>query len=121
MLHKYIRLIVLVISVLTIVSGLIQLFSPAFILSFIHGDITPSTEHDFAIIGMFMFLFGGLMLHSLYNAVTDSVVVFWCALQKFGASIAVFLAIAKNLFAPVAALVAGFDLFSSFIFFITIC
>jgi len=117
MLRKYLRLVVLIISALTIISGLVQLISPAFILTFIHGDITQATKHEFGIIGMFMFLFGGLMLHTLYSAETSSTVVLWCGLQKLGASIAVFLAIWKSLFAPIAALVAGFDLLSAIIFF----
>jgi len=115
--HKYIRLLVLIISVVTIVSGAVQIFSPAFVLSSIHGVIIPATNHEFAMIGMFMVLFGGIMLHSLYSVNTDSVIVLWSGLQKLGASAAVFLAIRKNLFAPVAAFVAGFDLLSSLIFF----
>ena len=101
---------ILVISILTIVSGLVQAVKPGFILSVIHGDDSPAPAHFFAIVGMFMFLFGGLMLHSLYSAYPDNVVVLWCGLQKAGASVAVFIGIIKGVFSAMAGLVAGFDL-----------
>jgi hypothetical protein len=115
---KYLRVIIILIAILTIISGLVQLISPSFILKFIGGEINTTTNHLFAIVGMFMFLFGGLLLHSLYSIYNSKVVVLWCALQKLGAAIAVFLAIEKNLFSPIAALVAGFDLLSAILFFI---
>jgi len=114
---KYLRVIILIIAVLTVISGLTQMIVPSFVLKTVGGEITQVTKHEFGIIGMFMFLFGGLMLHALYSATTSSAVVLWCGLQKLGASIAVFLAIWKSLFAPIAALVAGFDLLSAIIFF----
>ncbi len=114
----YLRLIVVLIAILTIISGLVQMLSPSFILKLIGGSINATTNHLFAIVGMFMFLFGGLLLHSLYSVYNNKIVILWCALQKSGASVAVFLAIGKNLFEPVAAAVAGFDLLSAIIFFI---
>jgi uncharacterized protein YjeT (DUF2065 family) len=114
---KYLRLIIVLIAILTIISGLVQMLSPSFVLKLVGGDITASTDHLFAIIGMFMFLFGGLLLHSLYSVYNNRRVVLWCALQKLGASVAVFIAIEKHLFMPVAALVAGFDLLSAVLFF----
>ena len=117
MFRKYARSIILVISILTIVAGIVQVIAPGFVLAVIGGDTAPAPRHSFSIIGMFMALFGGVTIHSLYSAYPDRVVVLWGGLQKAGASIAVFIGIAKGLFSPMGALVAGFDLLSAVIFF----
>ncbi|MEO5893708.1 MAG: hypothetical protein ABIQ31_25865 [Ferruginibacter sp.] len=118
MFRKYARLMILIISLLTMGAGLIQTIKPVFILAIVKGDSAPAPAHFFAIIGMFMFLFGGLMIQSLYSAYPGKTVVLWCGLQKAGASIAVFIGIWKGLFSATAGLIAGFDLLSAIIFFI---
>jgi hypothetical protein len=114
--RKYLNMIVIVISVATVFSGLLQMISPNTVLSFIKGDITPASSHFFAIVGMFMTLFGGLMLHAVFSAVPQRPAILWCALQKLGAFAAVGLGIMNGIFAPVAGAVALFDLFSGLIF-----
>ena len=118
MFRKSLRLIILIISVLTVIAGAVQVINPGFVLSAIQGEASPTAVQLFATIGLFMFLFGGLMIHSLYSAYPDKVVVFWSGLQKAGAAIAVFIGISKGLFSSTAALVAGFDLLSALLFFI---
>jgi len=118
MFRKYLRLIILIISLFTVIAGALQVVKPAFVLSFIQGETSPTAVQLFSTIGMFMFFFGGLMMHSLYSAYSDKTAVLWCGLQKAGASIAVFIGISKGLFSSTAALVAGFDLFSAVIFFV---
>ena len=112
---KYLRLIIVLIGVLTLISGLIQMLFPAFILKMVGADITATTKHFFGIIGMFMFLFGGLVVHALYSVQTNKAAILWCALQKFGASIAVAIGIAHQLFSLTAGLVASFDFISGII------
>ena len=114
---KLIRLITLMIAVATLASGAIQMIKPSFVLSLVGGESTATSNHFFAIIGMFMFLFGGMMIHALYNANENKAAVLWSALQKLGASLAVFIGIYLQLFAPIAGLVAGFD-FISFVLFL---
>src|SRR5258708_2440409 len=114
---KYIRLIILIISIVTVLSGIIQLIAPAFVLKSIGADITDTTKQLFATIAMFMILFGGLMVQALYSVQQNNAAVLWAALQKIGASLAVFIGIYHHLFSPVAALVASFD-FVSFILLI---
>jgi uncharacterized protein YjeT (DUF2065 family) len=104
--------IVLSIGALTIVSGLVQVLAPAFVLKIISAQITPTSSHFFSIVGMFMVLFGGLMLHALCNPVKNSVAILWASLQKFGASAAVGLGVCHHIFSPLALLIAGFDLCS---------
>jgi uncharacterized protein YjeT (DUF2065 family) len=113
---KNLTLIVIAISVITIISGLTQVFMPATVLKVIGADITASTRHLFGIVGMFMALFGGMLIHSIYSAHTSKVVVFWCAMQKLGAFVAVTLGVINGLFSWMALSVSIFDLFSGLLF-----
>jgi uncharacterized protein YjeT (DUF2065 family) len=114
--NKSLTLIVVAISLATVVSGFTQMVAPAFVLRFVGADITPASAHFFAIVGMFMVLFGGLMLHAVYSVETSRVAILWAALQKLGASIAVGIGIVHGIFAFVAGAVAGFDLLSGILF-----
>ena len=66
---------------------------------------------------MFMFMFGGMMVHALYHEDNNRVVVIWSGLQKLGASVAVFIGIFNGTFILLAAGVAIFDLLSGLLFF----
>ncbi|PKD44268.1 patatin [Rhodohalobacter barkolensis] len=109
---NYLEIILKWISALTIVSGLVQILAPGFVLNMIGGEINDSTMYMFGIIGMFMMLFGGLLLQALFSKKDHPVAVLWCALQKFGAGVAVTLAVGSGLFSLLALGVALFDLFS---------
>jgi hypothetical protein len=106
---RFIRPILLLIGGLTIVSGLYQLFAPASVLQLVQGESTPTSRHFFAIIGMFMFLFGGLTVHALYSPASNKAAILWAALQKGGASAAVLLGIQRHLLAGMALPVSLFD------------
>ena len=112
------RLILLLISVTTLFSGAMQLVAPAFVLKFVGAAIDTNTRQLFATIGMFMFLFGGMMIHALYHEDNNEVVIFWSALQKLGASVIVAVGIMKGVFLPVAGMVAAFDFVSGILFFV---
>lgn len=114
--HRFLNLIVLLISLATILSGLTQLVMPRFVLNVIGANIDDTSAHFFAIIGMFMALFGGLMLHAVYSATPQRPAILWCAFQKLGAFAAVGLGIINGIFMPIAAAVALFDLFSGLFF-----
>ncbi len=114
---KYIRLIILLISIATLFSGAMQVVAPAFVLNFVGAEIDTNTKQLFATIGMFMFLFGGMMIHALYHEDNNRVVVIWSGLQKLGASVAVFIGIFNGTFILLAAGVAIFDLLSGLLFF----
>lgn len=114
---KYIRPILLLISVTTLFSGAMQVIAPAFVLNFVGAEIDTGTKQLFATIGMFMFLFGGMMIHALYHEDNNRVAVIWSGLQKLGASVAVFIGIFNGVFIPIAAGVAIFDLLSGLLFF----
>ncbi len=115
---KYLRIILLLISVTTLLSGAMQVIAPAYVLNFVGAEIDTTTKQLFATIGMFMFLFGGMMIHALYHEDDNRVAVTWSALQKLGAAIAVAVGIIKGVFLPVAGLVASFDFVSGILIFV---
>lgn len=113
---KHLHLIVIIISVATLFSGLTQVFAPGLVLGFIGAEITATTSHFFAIIGMFMALFGGMVLQAVYSAQSNNVAILWASFQKLGAAAAVGLGILNGIFNPLAGGVAVFDLLSGILF-----
>jgi predicted acylesterase/phospholipase RssA len=111
-LHRGLRWLLACISAATVVSGAVQLIAPGFVLGFLNAESTPASRHFFGIIGMFMVLFGGLLLHALARPKENPAAFVWAGLQKLGACAAVSLGVARGLFSPLALGVAGFDLFS---------
>ena len=109
--------VVAAIAAITVVSGLVQMLAPRFVLRTIGGEITPASAHFFGIVGMFMLLFGGMLLHEVFSTPAQPIVALWAALQKFGAVAAVILGVFRGIFSPLALLVSGFDLVSAFIIF----
>jgi hypothetical protein len=101
--------LLIAIAVITIASGAAQIVAPGFELGLLKVELTATTEHLFATIGMFMVLFGGVLAQSLGSAAPDPVVIFWTGAQKFGASAAVGLGVMHHIFSPLALLVAAFD------------
>jgi hypothetical protein len=104
--------LVAAIAALTVVSGGTQLVAPGFILDIIGGDSNETSRHFFAIVGMFMVVVGGLLLHGMLQPPVPSYVLLWCGLQKFGAAAAVGLGVGRDIFEPLALAVAGFDFLS---------
>ncbi len=100
------------IGIVTVSSGLMQVFAPGTVLHLVGAEATPTTRHFFAIVGMFMTLFGGLLLHALFSPAHHPAMVFWASLQKFGASLAVGVGVLHDIFSGLALLVAGFDFLS---------
>jgi hypothetical protein len=107
------RGIVALISALTVLSGLAQLVAPGFVLDLLGAESTPTTRHFFAIVGMFMAVVGAVTLQALLSEPTPSYVVLWCAVQKFGAFVAVSVGVARDLFGSIAVVVAVFDLLTA--------
>ena len=109
---SYMRLALLAISAITVLSGAAQVLAPGAVLHLVGGEATAATMHFFAIIGMFMVLFGGLMWQALRAPTPQPIPLFWAALQKVGAALAVGIGVSRGLFGPLALTVALFDLFS---------
>jgi len=107
------RQLVAAIAALTVVSGAVQLVAPGFVLGIIDGASTAGSRHFFAIVGMFMVVVGGLLLHGLLTPPLPAYVALWATLQKLGAAVAVTVGVTTGVFGPLALLVAGFDLLSA--------
>jgi len=112
-----VKVLVLLIAVITFISGVVQMIAPAMVLEFIGAEATEYTSHFFSIIGMFMALFGGLIIHSLYSVQENKAALFWSGLQKIGAALAVGIGVQKGIFAAIALSVAIFDALSGLIIF----
>ena len=113
---KYIKLIILLISIVTVFSGILQIVSPGFVLNSIGAEITPTTKYFFGMVGMFMTLFGGMMLQAIYSVNSNEAAVLWASFQKLGAALAVSLAVFYGVFNLLALSVAVFDLLSGLIY-----
>jgi len=111
-------LLVKIIAALTFVSGLVQMIDPSFVLKMVGAKIDPTSDHFFAIVGMFMALFGGLMWQVSSDPAVGPKPIFWCALQKVGAATAVPLGVVKGIFSAMALGVAAFDFVSAILLFI---
>lgn len=98
----------------TVLSGLLQIAKPGFVLRFIGAKDSPTNRHLFGTVGMFMVVVGGALLHALlFDTGARRLILGWAYLQKIGAAIAVAIGVARGVFAPIALLVAGFDFVSS--------
>lgn len=100
------------IGVASIATGAAQAVAPAAMLALLDSEVTPASAHFFAIVGMFMVLFGGMLVHALWRGSGQRVVLLWAGLQKFGASVAVALGVMNGVFSSLALLVAAFDFLS---------
>jgi hypothetical protein len=103
------------IGALTVMSGIMQILWPGIILSALNSGKTPASLHFFGLVGMFMALFGGALLHGLLEPARNKVLIFWAGLQKFGAVAGVGIGVAHGIFSPLALLVAGFDFASAIV------
>ncbi len=109
---KTLYCLLVLISAATIISGFVQMIIPSVVLGIIKGELTAGNLHSFAIVGMFMVLFGSLLLHALLSTKHHPVAVFWASIQKFGAFAAVAIGVSKGVFSLLAWAVALFDLAS---------
>ena len=113
---KFIDPIIILISVVTLLTGIIQIIAPALILRLLGAEVSLTTIQIFATIGMFIAIFGGMLLHAIFTSSFHSRTILWSSFQKFGASAAIFIGICNGLFAPIATLAAVFELLSGILF-----
>jgi hypothetical protein len=106
------------IAFITVFTGLAQLAAPSLLLPFIAPSAQRTAWQLFATVGMFMALFGGMLVHALRSVQKYAlhVVLPWSAAQKIGASVLVAWGVWQSVFLPIALLVAAFDLLSGIIF-----
>ncbi|MDC3960662.1 patatin-like phospholipase family protein [Polyangium jinanense] len=115
--ERWLRWLLGVIGLSTVASGAVQLVAPGFVLGVMGGVSSPTSRHFFGIVGMFMVLFGGMLLQAVARPKESSAAFRWVGLQKLGACAAVSLGVFRGLFSPIALSVAGFDLLSAALVF----
>jgi len=104
---------VIVIAGSTVLSGLLQIAKPGFVLRFIGAKDSPANRHLFGTVGMFMVVVGGALLHALLlDRGARRLILGWACLQKIGAATAVAIGVVRGVFSPIALLVAGCDVLS---------
>ncbi|WP_416418738.1 hypothetical protein [Paenarthrobacter aromaticivorans] len=111
------RAVLAAIAIITVLTGAAQIPFGGQVLPLIGADPTPGMQQLFGTVGMFMVVVGGLLLHTLLNAVPSPEVVLWSGLQKTGAFGAVGIGVLNGVFSPVALLVAYFDLATAALLF----
>ena len=104
--------LLVIIAGATALTGAAQAMAPAFFLKLLSSESTITSQHFFAIVGMFMVLFGGATLHALLSIKHHPVVILWSAFQKLGASVAVGLGVQRGVFSSLAIIVSIADLLS---------
>ncbi|WP_244296934.1 hypothetical protein [Paenarthrobacter nitroguajacolicus] len=112
------RAVLAVIAIITVLTGAVQVPFGGPILQLLGAEPTPETRQLFGTVGMFMVVVGGLLLHTLLNAVPSPEVVLWSGVQKTGAFGAVGIGVLNGVFSPLALLVAFFDLATAVLLFI---
>jgi hypothetical protein len=100
----------LAIAATTALTGLTQVLLPQPMLRVLSTENTPTSQHFFRTIGMFMVVVGGALVHALSTNADSRVLVLWTAVQKLGASAAVGIGVKQRVFSPLALFVASFDL-----------
>ena len=108
----WLYMLLLLIAASTFLTGAVQAIAPGFILRLLSAELTITSRHFFAIVGMFMVLFGGATLHALLSFKHHPVVILWSSFQKFGASVAVALGVQHHVFSSLALVVAAVDFVS---------
>ncbi|WP_164017482.1 patatin-like phospholipase family protein [Pyxidicoccus trucidator] len=106
------RWVLQAIAWVTIVSGVGMMLMPGAMLALLQAGTDPTSRHTFGIEGMFMVLFGGLLLHGLRRPRENRVAVLWGGVQKLAAFGAVTLGVLRGVFSPLALTVSLFDLLS---------
>jgi hypothetical protein len=113
-----IRLLLILVAMVTVVTGVAQLAAPAWVLAFITTAPGALGLHFFATVGMFMVITGAMFLQSLLARSTEPAIPFWIGMQKIAAAVLVSWAVMRGLLAPLAYAVALFDAVSGVIAFI---
>jgi hypothetical protein len=106
-------LALLAIAGVTIAGGLVQLVHPAFVLELVGAVVSPTSQYAFAVIGMFIAMFGGLLLNAMHAEQPQPVAVLWVAVEKVAGCLAALFGVFKGYFASGALGIVFFDFFAA--------
>lgn len=103
------RGLAVVVGVLTAASGLFVLTFPKTSLSLLGANDPDPAPYLFGLVGMFMLLFGGLLVDAARRPDPPPVALFWCLIQKVAAVIAMLVGVFTDVYGWFAVVVALFD------------
>lgn len=103
------RWLLLAIAAGTFLSGLVLVIVPGVVLDLLSAPTRTSDKLFFGIIGMFMAVVGGALTQTLLWPPPSRLVVGWSAVQKFGAAVAMSLAVALDVFSYAGLSLVVFD------------
>jgi hypothetical protein len=112
------RLILIIIALITVVSGATQLVAGTTVLGFITPSTTNAEVHLFGTVGMFMLITGAMFAQSLIQRTDAPAISLWIAVQKFAAAVLVFVGWLHGYFLWLALGVAAFDFFTGILAFL---
>ncbi|HVQ09058.1 MAG TPA: hypothetical protein VMS43_11560 [Allosphingosinicella sp.] len=114
----FIRLLLILTAVSTVISGLVQMVAPGFVLGIIGADASAPSQHLFRTVGMFMLITGAMFLQALLSQSKESSIPLWIGVQKLAAAALVGWGVYAGLFGGLALGVAAFDLLTGILAFI---
>jgi hypothetical protein len=97
------------VGALTAFFGLLVLAFPITMLHLLDAGPTDPAPYIFGIVGLFMLLFGGLLVDAARRPEPPPVALFWCFLQKVAATVAMLAGFITDVYGWLALLVAVFD------------
>ncbi|WP_223632237.1 patatin-like phospholipase family protein [Corallococcus sp. EGB] len=98
-----------VVGWVTVLLGVAQLFIPGPELRLLHANASAAPVHFFRFMGMFLVLFGCMLLHGLHEPRENQAAFLWSGLQKVGSCVLVLIAVARGLMSPLGLSLAAFD------------
>jgi hypothetical protein len=101
--------LVIMIAIITVVSGAVQLVLPETALTFMNIGISGETVYLFRLVSLLTALFGIALLHTALARSYEPILLLWASLQKLLGAAAVLFAVLSGLLASGASLVAGYD------------
>jgi hypothetical protein len=112
------RALLAIIAVSTVLTGLLLLLAPDWLLGIIAYDHTAMAAHFFATVGMFMVITGAMFLQTLLARSREPAVPFWIGVQKAAGAALVAWAVVRGLLIPLSYLVVAFDAFTALLVFV---
>ena len=112
------RVVLTLIAASTVLTGLLLLLVPDWLLHLIAHDQSALAAHFFATVGMFMIITGAMFLQTLVTRSTEPAVPFWIAVQKAAGAALVALAIIRGMLIPPCYLIVAFDGFTALLVFV---
>jgi hypothetical protein len=101
--------LIIIVAVITLLSGMIQLVLPAPALTFMNLTASEETIYLFRLVSLLTALFGGALLQTSLSGTFELTVLLWSSLQKVLGAVVVLLAILNGLIASGTLLIASYD------------